>query len=218
MLRTQKLKSHLLRTQSLKVLPLNFAVGQYIAIHATLTARDFFLAYSYTSGPFTCIFSKNLARFFPWTWTNSDGFFVVVVLFSFFGGLFLFFKTFAGVENSPTEKKIISSLFTDCPSDELRLLSSGLPSLHCRSNWLCLVEGNGAVSTAATLATRGDLRIYCTNSEIFLPFASVERRSRVEKDLSAGGISESALFADCRWDESRCSLFGPAVGSCRRRH
>ena len=27
-----------------------------IAIHATLTARDFFLAYFYTSGPFTCIF------------------------------------------------------------------------------------------------------------------------------------------------------------------
>ena len=45
-LRTQKLKSHLVRTQSLNVLPLKPGVDQYIAIHATLTARDFFLAYS----------------------------------------------------------------------------------------------------------------------------------------------------------------------------
>ena len=55
-LRTQKLKSHLLRTQSLNVLPLKPGVGQYIAIHNTLTARDFFLAYFYPPGPFTCIF------------------------------------------------------------------------------------------------------------------------------------------------------------------
>ena len=41
------------RTQSLKVLPLKPGVGQYIAIHATLTARDIFLAYSFPSGPFT---------------------------------------------------------------------------------------------------------------------------------------------------------------------
>ena len=40
-LRTQKLKSHLVRTQSLNVLPFKPGVGQYIAIHATLTARDF---------------------------------------------------------------------------------------------------------------------------------------------------------------------------------
>ena len=51
-LRTQKLKSHLVRTQSLKVLPLKSGVGQYIAIHATLIARNFFLAYFYPSGPF----------------------------------------------------------------------------------------------------------------------------------------------------------------------
>ena len=44
-LRTQKLKSHLVRTQNLNVLPLKPGVGQYIAIHATLTAMDFFLAY-----------------------------------------------------------------------------------------------------------------------------------------------------------------------------
>ena len=42
-LRTQKLKSHRLRTQSLKVLPLKPGVGQYIATHATLTARDCWL-------------------------------------------------------------------------------------------------------------------------------------------------------------------------------
>ena len=62
-LRTQKLKSHLLRTQSLNVLPFKPGVGQYIAIHATLTARDFFLASFYPSGPFTCIFSKPLLIF-----------------------------------------------------------------------------------------------------------------------------------------------------------
>ena len=63
-LRTQKLKSHLVRTQSLNVLPLKPGVGQYIAIHATLTARDFFLAYFCPSGPFTCIFSKTSRDFF----------------------------------------------------------------------------------------------------------------------------------------------------------
>ena len=68
-LRTQKLKSHLMRTQSLNVLPLKPGVGQYIAIHATLTARDFFLAYFYTSGPFTCIFSKTSPKFpLCWLW------------------------------------------------------------------------------------------------------------------------------------------------------
>ena len=62
-LRTQKSKSHLVRTQSLNVLSLNPGVGQYIAIHDTLTARDFFLANFYPSGPFTCIFSKPLSKF-----------------------------------------------------------------------------------------------------------------------------------------------------------
>ena len=55
---TQKLKPHLLRTQSLKVL-LKPGVGQQIATRATLTARDFFLANSYPSGPFTCIFQAS---------------------------------------------------------------------------------------------------------------------------------------------------------------
>ena len=61
---TQKLKSHLVRTQSLNVLPFKPGVGQYVAIHATLTARDFFLAYFYPSSPFTCIFSKTSPNFF----------------------------------------------------------------------------------------------------------------------------------------------------------
>ena len=39
---TQKLKSHLV---SVNVLRLKPGVCQYIAIHATLTARDFFLTY-----------------------------------------------------------------------------------------------------------------------------------------------------------------------------
>ena len=65
-LRTQKLKSHLVRERSLNVLPLKPGVGQYIAIHAPLTARDFFVAYfnlpvhspaffSKTSPHFSCI-------------------------------------------------------------------------------------------------------------------------------------------------------------------
>ena len=62
-LRTQKLKSHLVRTQSLNVLPLKPGVGQYLSIHATLTARDFFLAYFFPSCPFTCIFSKTFPDF-----------------------------------------------------------------------------------------------------------------------------------------------------------
>ena len=64
-LRTQKLKSHLVRTQSLNVLPLKPGVGQYVAIHATLTARDFFPAYFYPSA----FFPQTLSRFFLcWLW------------------------------------------------------------------------------------------------------------------------------------------------------
>ena len=68
-LRTQKLQSHLVRTQSLNVLPLEPAVGQYTDIHATLTVRDFFLAYLNPSRPFTCIFSKTSPDFsMCWLW------------------------------------------------------------------------------------------------------------------------------------------------------
>ena len=67
-LRTQKLKSHLVRTQNLHVLPLKPGVGQDIAIHAMLAARDFFLAYFHPSGPFSCIF-PNLSQFLLcWLW------------------------------------------------------------------------------------------------------------------------------------------------------
>ena len=68
----QKLKSHLVRTQSLNVLPLKPGVGQYIAIRATLTARDFFLAYFYPFSPFInspAFFSKTSPDFFlSWLW------------------------------------------------------------------------------------------------------------------------------------------------------
>ena len=57
-------KSHLFRIPSVKVLPLKPWVGWYIAINATPTARNFFLAYFYPSGPFTCIFSKTSPKFF----------------------------------------------------------------------------------------------------------------------------------------------------------
>ena len=53
----------------LKRSPLKPGIGQSIAIHATLTARDFFLAYFYPSGPFTCIFSKTSPDFLlRWLW------------------------------------------------------------------------------------------------------------------------------------------------------
>ena len=62
-LRTQKLKSHLVRIQSLNVLPLKPGIGQYIAIHATLTTTDFFLVYFYISGPLPAFFPKPLPIF-----------------------------------------------------------------------------------------------------------------------------------------------------------
>ena len=66
---TQKFKSYLMTTQSLKVLPLKIGVDQYIAMHATLTARDFFIANFYLSGQFTCIFSETSPKFVMcWLW------------------------------------------------------------------------------------------------------------------------------------------------------
>ena len=58
-----EIKSHLVRTQSLNVLPLKLGVGQYIAIYAALTAITYFLAHFYPSGPCTCIFPKPLPIF-----------------------------------------------------------------------------------------------------------------------------------------------------------
>ena len=52
-----------MRTHKLKVLPLKPGVGQYIAMYATLTARDFFLANFYPYGPFPCILFQNLSQF-----------------------------------------------------------------------------------------------------------------------------------------------------------
>ena len=99
-LQTQKLKTHLLGTQSSKVLPFKSTLGftstgqsppfkqyielnvhrnrkayqgrnpfkpgagLYIAMHATPTARNFFLANFYRAGPFTSIFSKTSLGFF----------------------------------------------------------------------------------------------------------------------------------------------------------
>ena len=57
-----KLKSHLVRTQSLIILPLRPGVGLYMAIHATLTARDFISTLLVHS---PCIFSKTSPNFFP---------------------------------------------------------------------------------------------------------------------------------------------------------
>ena len=61
-----EIKSHLVRTQSLNVLPLKPGVGQYIAIHATLTARDFFLFCLFRHFRSSHLhFFQNLSRFFP---------------------------------------------------------------------------------------------------------------------------------------------------------
>ena len=68
-LQAQKFKSHLLRIQSLKFLRLKPGVGQFIAIHAALTTRDFFLANFYPSSPFICIFFKTTPEsFLCWLW------------------------------------------------------------------------------------------------------------------------------------------------------
>ena len=63
-LRMQKLKTHLLRTKSLKVLPCKSGAGPYIAMHATPSATDFFLANFYPSGPFTWFFFQNPSQVF----------------------------------------------------------------------------------------------------------------------------------------------------------
>ena len=63
-LRTQKLKTHLVRSQSSKALHFKPGAGLCIAMHATPTAREFFLANFYPSGPFTWICSKTSPEFF----------------------------------------------------------------------------------------------------------------------------------------------------------
>ena len=63
-----------MRTQSLNVLRLKPGVVQYTAIHAILTARDFFLAYFYPSSPFTFIFHKTSPDFFHLLAVATTGF------------------------------------------------------------------------------------------------------------------------------------------------
>ena len=63
-LRTQKLKIHTLRTQSSKGLPSKLGVGQYIAMHAGPTARNFLLANFDPPGPFICTVFKTSPGFF----------------------------------------------------------------------------------------------------------------------------------------------------------
>ena len=65
--RRQKLKIHLLRTQTSKVLRLKPGAGLCIAMHATPTARNFFLANFYPPDPFTYFssFFQKASRVFP---------------------------------------------------------------------------------------------------------------------------------------------------------
>ena len=63
-LRTQKLKTHPLRTKSSKIFPLKPDVGRNIATHALPTARNFFLPNFCLPSPFIFIFLKNLFRVF----------------------------------------------------------------------------------------------------------------------------------------------------------
>ena len=62
-LRTEKLKSYLVRTQSLNFLPLKPGIGQYIAMHATLTVRVSYLLISALSVHLPAFFLKYLLIF-----------------------------------------------------------------------------------------------------------------------------------------------------------
>ena len=53
----------ILALYTIKIISISLWLIPYIALHATLTARDFFLAFFYPSGPFTCIFSKTSPDF-----------------------------------------------------------------------------------------------------------------------------------------------------------
>ena len=64
-LRKQTLTSHLVRTQGLNVLPLKPGAGQYIAMHTTFTARNFFLGLISTLPVHSPAFFQNLSLVFP---------------------------------------------------------------------------------------------------------------------------------------------------------
>ena len=73
--RAWKLKTHLLKTQSPKVLPLKPGVDQNIAMQASLTARGFFLELFFTRLPVhSPVFFQNLSRAFPVSAVANTGF------------------------------------------------------------------------------------------------------------------------------------------------
>ena len=59
----RKLKTHLLRTQSSKVLPLRPGLGQKVDLHAWTPAWNLFLANFYLPSPFTFIFFQTSPKF-----------------------------------------------------------------------------------------------------------------------------------------------------------
>ena len=68
---TQKLNTHLLRTQSSEVLLLKPGAGLYIAMHVTPTVRNYFLANLSLSAHSTAFFQTS-PEFFPcWLWLTS---------------------------------------------------------------------------------------------------------------------------------------------------
>ena len=76
-LRTQKLKTHLLRSQSSKVLLLKPGAGPYIALHATPTAKDFFLANFLPFRPIHLHLFQNFSRVCPLLASADTGFCVI---------------------------------------------------------------------------------------------------------------------------------------------
>ena len=61
----QKLKIHLLRTQSSKVFPLKHGVGQNTAKHVLPTTKDFFSILVSTLPAHSPAFFKNISPLFP---------------------------------------------------------------------------------------------------------------------------------------------------------
>ena len=58
-----EIKAPFVENRELKGSPFKRGASPYIAMHATLTGKKFFLANFYPSGPFTCIFPKPLSIF-----------------------------------------------------------------------------------------------------------------------------------------------------------
>ena len=65
----RKIRSHLWRIQSSNLVPFKSGIGQYIAMHATLMARDFFCANFYRSVHSPALFPKPVLIFVCcWLW------------------------------------------------------------------------------------------------------------------------------------------------------